>query len=220
MNYKHFVITRFNLKHSDNIWRKDKSGNDVLTEKWLNKRMELFKKYCFPSVINQSSKDFIWLIYIDSNTKEKYQSELDVLSKLMNNIKIKRVYSYKEFENTYCEDVINLTSTNWYSHIITTRLDNDDIIHKDFIFKIQELFNCQEYMAVNFLKILMLNPSNKNKLNIDYQFSNHFVSLIEKIKENKIKGCYSKGDRFWNEDGKIIQVTSKPYCAEIISDQN
>ncbi len=66
----------------------------------------------------------------------------------------------------------------------------------------------------------MLNPTNRKRLNIDYQFSNHFISLIEKINKDGIKGCYSKGDRFWDVDGQVIQVTKTPYCAEIISDQN
>ena len=220
MNYRHFIITRFNLKHSDDTWKKDKSGNIVLTDKWMDKRMEIFKKYCLPSVLNQSSKKFSWMIYIDSDTKEKYKKQFERLSKLNSHIIIKKVSSYKEFQNNYCRDLINLTTANECSHLITTRLDNDDIIHKDFILKIQEQFDYQEYMAVNFLKILMINPTNNNRLNIDYQFSNHFISLIERIKRGVINGCYSKGDRYWDVPDKIIQVTKIPYCVEIISDQN
>ena len=219
MKYKHYIITRFNLKHVSKDWENDKSGNEVLTDKWMKKRMSLFFEYCVPGVYNQYSKNFKWLIYIDKNTKGVYKKQLQDLTNEFNYIIIKQVNSYQDFMDNYCNDILSITETNC-SHIITTRLDNDDIIHKDMIRKVQETFNFQDFVAVNFLKILMLNPTDQNKLFIDYQFSNHFISLIEKISSEGIKGCYSRGDTFWDIHGEITQITEKPYCVEIISTQN
>lgn len=75
-------------------------------------------------------------------------------------------------------------------------------------------------MAVNFIKVYMFHPLLHHKLHIDYQFSNHFISLIEKITDQGIKGCYSSGDRYWNVKREIKQIPGGPYCAEIISDRN
>lgn len=62
MSIKHFIATRFNLKIEE--WNTAKDGSVVLTEKWLEERFNLFEKYCFPSVANQSIKNFYWLIFL------------------------------------------------------------------------------------------------------------------------------------------------------------
>lgn len=220
MNYKHFIITRFNLRSFDNTWNTDKFGNSVLTDAWLDHRVELFMKYCLPSVINQTCKDFLWLLYFDVTTNDLVKQKFIELEKVHSGL-IKVIWSngYDDFTKHYCRDVMSFCSGE-HEFVITTRLDNDDIIHKDFIKKIRENFHEQQFMAINFLKILMLNPEVKNKVHIDYSFSNHFISVVEKIGYSTIIGCYARGDRFWNKKNEIIQITGKPYCIEIISDRN
>lgn len=219
MKYKHFLITRFNLKRTCDSWLSDKFGKEVLTDEWMEERMNLFLGYCLPSVQSQTCKNFIWIIYIDIHTNEKF---LNIFKKLENEfdfIRVIQVNNYEEFQSNYCKDILSICDGSC-KYIISTRLDNDDVVHKDFIFKIQDSFEFQDFMAVNFLKVLTLNPFNFRKVYIDYQFSNHFISIIEKIKDDVIIGCYSRGDRFWDEKGKILQIYRKPYCVEIISNQN
>lgn len=219
MNFNHFLITRFNLKFSDNRWKKDKSNNEILNKDWLMHRMEIFLKYCVPSVLKQSNKNFTWLLYLDINTDVEVVNKLANLTKQYGFIKTFYVSSYEKFSESYCTDCLNLADKK-NEYIITSRLDNDDIIHKDFIKKVQASFQQQKFMAVNFLKILMLNPENYNNIHIDYQFSNHFISLIEKIKKEGIVGCYGKKDTYWNVKGEVIHIHDKPYCIETISDRN
>lgn len=220
MNYSHFIITRFNLRFSDNTWEKDRLGNQVLTDEWLAYRIELFIKYCLPSVLNQTSRNFLWLLYFNTGTNETIIQQFRELEKSHNNlIKIIMANGYDDFMERYCNDVLSFCPDN-NRYVITTRLDNDDIVHKDFIKKIQERFCEQQFMAINFVKIMMLNPDKNNKLFIDYSFSNHFISVIEKTESAKISGCYSRGDRKWNIRNKIIHIFDKPYCIEIISDRN
>ncbi len=220
MNYRHFIITRFNLRSDNDKWKTDKQGKSVLTDEWLRHRINLFMKYCLPSVLNQSCPDFKWLLYLDSSTSEQVRQEFIEIEKINSQV-IKIIYAdgFDEFEQRYGNDVIGLCE-NVPEYIITTRLDNDDIVHKDFIRKIREKFNNQEFIAINFLKIIMMNPEKRNKIHIDYGFSNHFVSVAEKVTPAGIKGCYSRGDRFWNKKGEIIQITDKPYVLEIISERN
>lgn len=77
---KQFILTRFNLKNFIEDERKDRNGNPVLTDGWMDARMKLFKTYCLPSVLNQSGKNFIWMIYIDSGTK-KIQKRIPTINK-------------------------------------------------------------------------------------------------------------------------------------------
>ena len=61
MKIKHIVITRFNLK----IWQKDKSNKTTLGEDWMEERFNLFERFCFPSLMHQSDKNFRWLCLFD-----------------------------------------------------------------------------------------------------------------------------------------------------------
>lgn len=218
MNYRHFIITRFNLRNQSHIWQKDKKGKDVLTDEWMENRMRLFMDFCLPSVQNQSLKNFTWLVYIDQKTAPRFQQQFQLLAEKHRFIKIREVESYEAFQSDHPADILTLAPNTPF--IITTRLDNDDLIHRQFVEKIQQEFDQQEYMAINFVKVLMFHPGKKDKLHVDYQFSNHFVSLIEEVKNGTIQGCYSKQDRFWDVSGKVRQIAGGPYCAELISGEN
>lgn len=219
-SFKHFVLTRFNLKwESDDVaWNKDKNGSTVLTEEWLTHRIELFKKYCYPSIKAQSNKDFVWFIYFDTDTKKEILDDLQEYCKDAN-IVIKLKHSYQYFEKTYTQDILENCDAD-LSHIITTRIDNDDIVHKDFVKEIQNRFEAQDFMAVNFSKVLMINPESYDQIRVVYTFSNHFISLIEKVENSSIVGCFDRGDLYWDVEGQVIQVKDKPYVLELISDKN
>ena len=75
---QHFILTRFNLL----LWNRDKEGKKVRTIKWLEHRFSLFEKYCLPSIANQTSKNFKWIVLFDSSTPEKYKDRIvDLQSK-------------------------------------------------------------------------------------------------------------------------------------------
>ncbi len=220
MSYSHFLITRFNLKFPEKPGEKNNPAARVPDNEWLDKRTELFINYCLPSVLNQTARNFRWLIYFDISTnRDSIQKFYELEKQNQDIIKILLADGYPDFLERYTKDVLALCDQK-SKYIITTRLDNDDIIHKDFIAKIRENFHEQEFMAVNYVKILMLNPENNKKLHIDYSFSNHFISLIERIENGIIRGCYSKGDREWNQRNKIIHISSRSYCIEVISGTN
>ena len=65
MSYNHFIITRFNLKFPDVTGGKNTSVIGVPANEWLANRTDLFMKYCLPSVLNQTSVNFKWLLYFD-----------------------------------------------------------------------------------------------------------------------------------------------------------
>lgn len=219
MNFRHFIITRFNLKYPGNAWDKDRLGNSVLTDEWLAARVDLFLKYCLPSVQNQSNDNFQWLIYFNTGTNDAVIKQFIELEQSKKNLKIMFADGYDDFMDRYCNDVLSFCNKS-IEYVITTRLDNDDIVHRDFTSRIQAAFSGQNFTAINFVKILMIDTENRHKLFIDYSFSNHFISLIEKVESSHISGCYSKRDKEWNSNNEISHIIDKPYCIEIISERN
>lgn len=66
--FKHFLITRFNLPNKG--WQQDKNNNPVQNEEWLDYRIQLFETYCLPSIMHQTCKDFVWFVYFDVNSPD------------------------------------------------------------------------------------------------------------------------------------------------------
>lgn len=78
-NFKHIVLTHFNLKLSEEgvrCYTEDKTDKPTQTKSWMDERFELFDKYCFPSLLNQKNKNFIWLCLFDEDTEEKYKTKI------------------------------------------------------------------------------------------------------------------------------------------------
>jgi hypothetical protein len=215
LKFKHFIITRFNLKLSEGSSAARRSND----QEWLRQRIRIFFDYTYPSVLGQSEKDFDWLIYFDSETADTIISKFNTLTSGNSRLHILKAESQEEFLLKYPADIIKLCPADT-THIISTRLDNDDLVHCDFTKQIKSCFKGQSFMALNFVKILILDPERTDRLFIDYSFSNHFLSLIEEINNSSFLGCYSRSDRSWDLTGQIIQLNGRPSCAELISGTN
>ena len=218
-DFHHFLITRFNLHFETPAWQKDKNHNETLSEEWMSSRLEIFEKYCLPSVLKQTNLNFRWIIFFDIKTTLPNRK---IIEKLLFDIPFISIYyiAGNAFQTEQKSYILEHLGNNT-KHIITTRVDNDDVLHEKFIEKIQSCFSWQEYMAVNFVKLYTLSITEDRPLKVNYVFSGHFISLIEKIKEtHDFIGCYSKGDRFWNIKGKIIQIIDDVYCLELIHNTN
>lgn len=128
--FTHYLITRFSVNFSG------MKTKNVFSEKRLRVRFNLFQKICFPSVINQTNTNFIWIIIIDKNLPNRYKDLLYSILSTNNRIRIEVVEWNKNF---------SLKDINWLNcktrDIITTRLDDDDAIHPTMIDIIQQYYN-------------------------------------------------------------------------------
>jgi hypothetical protein len=215
--FDHFIVTRFNVKGRN--WVEDKNKSSSLTDSWLEHRIHLFRKYCLPSVTAQSNPDFTWLIYLSSDTPDQFRKEIEEMVVPFPRIKISYVDTQEEFITAYPDDIRRIRDKE-KKFVITTRIDNDDAVHRDMIARIQQSFADQDYMAINFLKIFCLKIEGRIKLYLDLSFSNHFISLIERVDNKVMNGCYSRNDTQWNQPGSVIQITDKVYCVELIHSRN
>lgn len=122
MNYKHYVFTRFN--YSSNYTH-------------LNKRLDIFSKITFPSFLNQTNKNFTWLISVNPIHKDLFNSFLDrgidiqIVEEIDNSDTPSLPTSFLNFLNKEPQ----------VDYLITSRIDNDDAIHKDYIQTIYKSFS-------------------------------------------------------------------------------
>ena len=73
MNIHKYILTRFNLT----LWQRDKNRNNTQTAEWLEQRFRLFEQFTLPSVLNQTDKNFKWIVLFCSETPIKYKSRID-----------------------------------------------------------------------------------------------------------------------------------------------
>ena len=112
---------------------------------WLTARQKLFEKFCLPSVLSQTNKNFEWVLIADTRTPDSFRQVLNSypatviywefdfdFSSLRT--KHKQAIRMEELSAYPVRDYLKGVETDW---IITSRLDNDDAISVDHIDKIQ-----------------------------------------------------------------------------------
>jgi len=212
--FKHYLITRFNLRVD--IWNVTKNNELLLTDEWMDNRMWLFENFCFPSVVAQTNQNFEWLLYFDTNTKEVYKKKILELIKNQPNFKVIFVDAMPSFMPELLKFIAQQTKDKPY--LITTRIDNDDSIHVDFINEVQKQFNQQEYRAIDFIKGYSLQVEPTYILGKKEQLYNPFISLIEK-NENP-KTAFYQDHTLWKRDKKVTQLTNKRVWLSVIHQRN
>ncbi|MDH5381380.1 MAG: putative rhamnosyl transferase [Cyclobacteriaceae bacterium] len=211
--FDHFILTRFNIRVEN--WTETKSKTKVLTESWLKNRFELFENYCLNSVKNQSNQNFKWLVYFDTNTPKKYLEKIEEIQLAYPNFYPKFIDGMHNLMGAVKEDIQSYSKN---SYIITSRLDNDDSIHKDYINTIQNCFDSQDFMAVDFIDgySLLLDPKKRfGKARLRF---NPFISLIEK--KNTIQTVWSKKHAHWKHEKNILTIKNKRMWLVIIHAEN
>jgi hypothetical protein len=190
MNYSHFIITQFNLRNFP------KSNNNDYENwlQWTRNRIEIFKDYCLPSVLNQDCKSFCWLLYFDADTPQEFTEFLNCL-RSYSFINICYSKGIEDFNSCYIEEVKKRTE-NSIKWVITTRIDNDDCLHKEATRIIQENFTEKNKFLISLASGYILNINDTTLSHYYYPMS-PFLSLIES-NDNKMAGVFEKGHTKWD----------------------
>lgn len=174
--FSHYLITRFNVVVKDSSWKTTKGGNSVHTDSWLMDRFSLFEKYTLPSIKHQSCKNFKWLVLFNSETPGSFKERIMTYSAEVHQFMPIYVAPY-----TDATEIIQryIQADNSKDYVITTRIDNDDMIHRDYLKRVQELFRVEENLFISFRYGIQY--SEKNNTICKYNFiRNHYTSRIEK----------------------------------------
>jgi hypothetical protein len=210
--FKHYIITRFNLRAKE--WQFTKNSTRVLDDNWLKNRFELFEKYCLPSLISQTNKNFEWVIYFDTETPAFYKDKIESYRQQLPNLVPVFVENMEFFLPSIQEHIKN----NNQEYVITTRLDNDDCVSKYFVDEIQKNFSKQEYEALDFVDGYSLQISPDFKLGKKRHLYNPFISLVEK-KQNSTS-VWSRSHTSWKRETKIKRIFDNRIWMVIIHQEN
>lgn len=210
--YKHFLVTRFNLRKSD--WKTNKNNKAVLTDEWHRNRFKLFTDYCFPSVASQTNTNFDWIVFFDTSTKEEFRKIVSKLASEFSNFKP----IYIDGMDLYLPAVQKYVKDFNGDYIITTGIDNDDCISKHFIEEIQKRFDKQEFMALDFVDGYTIQTQSDIKIGKKLHQYNPFISLIEKNVNPKT--IRDRSHRNWKKEKNVLQVRGLKIWSSVIHHEN
>jgi len=200
----HFLLTRFNIALPDEIPLPDDS--------WLEHRFQLFERFCFPSVTAQSCQNFKWLVFFNSDSKERLRSQLSIYS------------SYSNFVPVWLDGPWDGDILRWAvaehadekEYMITSRLDNDDAIATRYTETVQAQFESQDFEFVNFTNGYIVQ---QQTVYACQHWSNPFISLIERGPDFRTAlGCGNHLDSA--ELGPVRQVASFPGWLQVVHSRN
>ncbi|MCF6280083.1 MAG: putative rhamnosyl transferase, partial [Flavobacteriaceae bacterium] len=188
----------------------------VLSNSWLKERFELFENFCFPSVINQTNLNFKWLVFFDINTPEEYKLKIEEYRLLSDNFQPFYIDGMDSFLPSITQKINEITTTEY---VITSRLDNDDSLHKEYVATIQNTFDFQDYLAVDVVDGYgMQTGFEQMRIGKMRHLYNPYISLIEK--REGCKSVWSKGHTYWKYEKNIIRIKNKRLWLTIIHEKN
>ncbi len=172
MDFKFYIVTRFNAACFPD--RLDLADRRLDTD-WLKERMRLFRKYCYPSVLNQSWSGFEWILLCHPDGPGWMIDELRGMDGLM--IVHDAKYDVRQADG---------------DTLITTRLDSDDMLHSDFMRTIHEYL--PRYRMTRHHKLVYsfengyryherIGPNGEMRL--AYQKSNPFLTLFATARQDE-----------------------------------
>jgi len=124
----HILLTRFNLPSVgyESVVRAQQN--------WLKDRVDLFERYCLPSVTAQTCRRFLWLIYFDPQSPTWL---LDWVHDHEQRGHFKPFFREEVRTEDLLSDIRALIGPEHGAALLTTNLDNDDGLAADFVARIQ-----------------------------------------------------------------------------------
>jgi hypothetical protein len=123
----HVLLTRFNLPSA---------GAESFIrarENWLRQRITLFETYCVPSVLHQTVAGLKWIIYLDPQSPEWLKNRMLELS---SSGLFAPIYREEVQHSELLADIRSIVCTPG-ERLVTTNLDNDDGLARDFAERVQ-----------------------------------------------------------------------------------
>ena len=171
--YTHLLLTRFNVRESEQY-------KLALDKQWLEYRFSLFDKYCFPSVQKQTNTDFKWILLFDKSTPECYKN---LESKYQKQVDFELHFEYIDgwYDDKNLPSILYKYINPDSSHIVTSRIDNDDAISLNYMEEVKKRIEFNENSTfISFENGLQYFSAKSLLYKVKYK-QNHFITLVEPL---------------------------------------
>ncbi|PRB06844.1 hypothetical protein CQ046_01755 [Chryseobacterium sp. MYb7] len=209
--FVHVIMTRFNVPTKG--WDETRSGFKPLTEEWLDDRFKLFRKYVLPSYKDQTNQNYIWLTFFDVKTSEKFRN---IIKEIEAEYPVFKAVFVEDFDvmKTKAVEIIPQFFNSDTKFVITSELDNDDMLHKDYVKTVQEHFKPVHDLVIDLRRGFQLTmlPGRKAVVTVYNAVANPFVSLAESVDnfktvlKERAHNCYRDYKDFSIEDTKEMYI--------------
>jgi hypothetical protein len=200
--FRHVILTRFNVK-IEQAPRPDPH--------WLEERFSLFERFCLPSVRAQSCRNFVWILFCDPDIPASYRDRIREYSRWS---ALRPIYFRHMFDSGMARAAVSELARG-YTHLITTRLDNDDAICRTFVESVQQRFDGQEFEFLNFTNGYVWH---EGRVWSTQHFSNPFVSLVESAAEYTTVYCGNHMEI--GRQGPVRQIVSPRGWLQVVHGRN
>lgn len=199
----HFLLTRFNLPSlgAESVIR--------AKEGWLRDRVELFERYCLPSVRTQSSRDFHWIIYFDPHSPPWLKARI-----LDHGDAYTAVFREAVTNAELLGDMRSALSVP-RSELITTNLDNDDGLAVDFVRRVQSAHTTSPRTAIYLANGLI---KDNDLLYFRTDRSNAFCSVRESW--DGARTCWSDWHNLLADSMPAVVVDCPPMWIQVVHGRN
>lgn len=201
----HVILTRFNLpSRGPESFVRSQDG-------WLIDRVRLFERYCLPSVRMQTSKNFAWIIYFDPESPAWLRDKIKEWSR-------EPVFSAIYREQVSHDELLHdlrLTTGAKRQNLLTTNLDNDDGLSRDFIERLQSVESGRERQAIYLTQGLIKNGS---ALYWHHDRENAFCSVLENWDDPVT--CWVDWHNRLADHMSTTEVTNGPAWLQVVHGRN
>lgn len=205
---EHFVLTRFNVRYSNEAVPR------VLRDDWLEQRFELFERWCVPTLASQEGPTRRWLIFVDGETPSKW---LERLKRSRANVNIEPVRVVGRWSDDQCKTLVRAQMTGNSPSLITTRIDNDDAVHRSYLETIFEVAQAGPRQFVNAPSGLRLQGERLYR-----QRDRHgpFLSLVEPTTTALPMTVFSAPHHRVTRVAPVMQLPGGPWWIQVIHSSN
>jgi hypothetical protein len=179
---------------------------------WLAHRLNIFQQYCAPAIAAQTSKRFRWLLAVNPTTPRWF---LDVAEAAATNAAF--VYHSEPTLAPPWTSLIDRFVDR--GPLITTRLDNDDMVQRRFVEVVQTLSEyspCDEVIDFPIgLKVDLFNHAYSTRVE---RYPTHFISLVEKSGVRKTVYSFQHNQAHLNYPIRIASL--QIFWAELCHERN
>ena len=204
VEFDHVILTRFSVRFA---------GSPPIDEDWLAYRWAFFRDALASSLARQTERGFQWLVFFDVDTPEWLREEIDALRVDL----FTPVYVSSWSSGIAQQAVAGVSSA---PYLITTRIDSDDAVARQFVADVQSHFDRQESLYINLLCGVQVERTGEV-----YRYdepSNPFISYIEKradsVPPRTVFFSLSHGRSRWYAD--LLNVVGPPRWMQVIHGSN